>query len=777
MPIDISLPAEDIEKLLEFSDVRALFASRKEYDRLNRKALRDIPCFSLDKGLTVSAFQDTKTISFTREATSDPQPDVAAIIYSSGTTGEMKGVMVPYESVLKAQAVVERLAGLHDQTKYLLVLPFNHIAGFTSALTYYLTGCELGFIENVDPTKLQAGLKKFEPHYFVMVPKVYEVMEQKIRAEIRSKGAVVYAFLMFLLKVSGFFRKHFGINFGRKMFKGITKEVFGGNIFGLGTGASPCKPETAEFFLNLGVMWANFYASTETNVPIAATGILDRYPADIVGNVNRHPEIEIQIRNADESGTGEIIVRSELMMKGYFRRPDLTEAAFEDGYFKTGDYGYIDKKGNLHVTGRMKESIVLSNGKKVSPSDVDDYYFSRIPGYDIASRGMLCEDGLNDEIHLFIADQNYTDLEKRAALSAFEEASRCAPSVYTLSGIHFISQIPRTSVGKVKRFCLNASGSDEVMPAKKESELPKGPGSTEDEVYRRIRSLQELRDDFPLSGELRLKEDIGMDSLNVFELCAGLDEQYGCSVESGLHENITIAEIIEILEKGSGSQKETDALLYPVRRKEKDHERFDRFIKLSKKLWSFDVSGLENINPDTNYIFCPNHESHFDGMWIIGQLDKKIRRNICSVAADYLFEKKIYRQGVIFMGGIPVHRSGNSAPAMKRALECVSKEGYSLIIHPEGTRTRDGELGEFKKGAAVLSIDSGIAIIPVCIDGAREVFPPDRLFPHFFDWRHFRKYSIRITFGAPIFPGHRTAEEITNEIRQQILTAKAEGRK
>lgn len=277
MPIDISLPAEDIEKLLEFSDVRALFASRKEYDRLNRKALRDIPCFSLDKGLTVSAFQDTKTISFTREATSDPQPDVAAIIYSSGTTGEMKGVMVPYESVLKAQAVVERLAGLHDQTKYLLVLPFNHIAGFTSALTYYLTGCELGFIENVDPTKLQAGLKKFEPHYFVMVPKVYEVMEQKIRAEIRSKGAVVYAFLMFLLKVSGFFRKHFGINFGRKMFKGITKEVFGGNIFGLGTGASPCKPETAEFFLNLGVMWANFYASTETNVPIAATGILDRY--------------------------------------------------------------------------------------------------------------------------------------------------------------------------------------------------------------------------------------------------------------------------------------------------------------------------------------------------------------------------------------------------------------------------------------------------------------------------------------------------------------------
>lgn len=777
VPIDISLPTEEIEKLLEFSDVRALFASEKEYSRLKPELLRDIPCFSLDKGLVLCAFPDEKVTSFTRKATSDPQPDVAAIIYSSGTTGEMKGVMVPYKSVLKAQAVVERLAGLCDQTKYLLVLPFNHIAGFTSALTYYLTGCELGFIEDVDSTKLQAGLKKFEPHYFVMVPRVYEVMEQKIRAAIRSKGAVVYAFLMFLFKVSGFFRKHFGINFGRKVFKGITKEVFGGNILGLGTGASPCKPETAEFFLNLGVMWANFYASTETNVPIAATGILDRYPADIVGNVNRHPEIEIQIRNADESGTGEIIVRSELMMKGYFRRPDLTEAAFEDGFFKTGDYGYIDKKGCLHVTGRMKESIVLSNGKKVSPSDVDDYYLSRIPDYDIASRGMLCKGELYDEIHLFIADRNYTDLEKRAALSVFEEASRCAPPVYTLSGIHFIPQIPRTSVGKVKRFCLDIPDSDEVMPAKKESGTPKGPVSAEEEVYGRIRSLQELRDDFVLSGELRLKEDIGMDSLNIFELCAGLDEQYGCSVEAGLHENITVAEIIEMIEKGSGSGMEADTSLYPIRRKEKDHKRFDRFIKLSKKLWRFDVSGLDNINPDTNYIFCPNHESHFDGMWIIGQLDKRIRRNICSVAADYLFEKKVYRQGVIFMGGIPVHRSGNSAPAMKRALECVSHEGYSLIIHPEGTRTRNGELGEFKKGAAVLSIDSGTAIIPVCIDGAREVFPPNRLLPHFFDWRHFRKYSIRITFGAPILPGNRTAEEITDEIKREILSAKEEGKK
>lgn len=169
------------------------------------------------------------------------------------------------------------------------------------------------------------------------------------------------------------------------MFKNITKEVFGENIFGIGTGASPCKVETTEFFLNLGLEWSNLYATTETSVPITATGIKDKYPVDTVGNVNHHPEISVKINNPASSGIGEIVVKSELMMKGYFRSDDLTEETFDNGYFKTGDLGYIDKKGYLHITGRIKESIILENGKKVSPQDVDDYYLSIITEYDFAS--------------------------------------------------------------------------------------------------------------------------------------------------------------------------------------------------------------------------------------------------------------------------------------------------------------------------------------------------------------------------------------------------------
>lgn len=770
--IDASLPQEEIEKLLAFSDVRALYTTETIYARFGEDVTRRIPCFNLDKGFRIESFNINNIDYSASTPTVDSDSEIIAILYSSGTTGQMKGIMVTYESVLKAKEVFVRLSGLKDYMTYLLVLPFNHIAGFTGAMTFFLTGCEIGFIEDVNATKLQSGLLQFQPYYFAMVPKVYEVMEQKIRTAICEKGKSAEMFINTMLKLSGFFRKYFGINIGRTIFKNITKQVFGENIFGIGTGASPCKAETTEFFLNLGLEWANLYATTETSVPIVATGIQDRYPVGTVGNINRHPEIQIQIRNADSDGIGEITVKSELMMKGYFKRPDLTAEAFENDFFKTGDYGFVDKKGYLHITGRIKESIILQNGKKVSPADVDDYYLARIPDYDIASRGIANAEESYDEIHLFIADEDYSDSVKKTILDVFEEVSRSAPDMYKLSGMHFVPSIPRTSVGKVKRFYLTIQN-ETIMEHDKF--IAKSVANITDIVGNFIKQIQGLNMDFPIVGDMRLKEDLGMDSLKVFEMCVVIDEKYNVSIESKLHDGITVAEIIGIIEnKSADSETANDVANYPLKRTAKDYKGFDKFIRISRTIWNFEVTGVENINSEENYIFCPNHESHFDGMWIIGSLDDRIKHSICSVAADYLFEKKIYRTGLVRMGGIPVHRSGNTTTALKRAYECISKEGYNLLIHPEGTRTRNGKLGEFKHGAAKLSIESGVKIVPVCINGAYEIFPPHRKTPRLFDWKHFRKYTLKISFGMPIEPGNMTEEQITAKIRQQIVERKRE---
>ena len=145
---------------------------------------------------------------------------------------------------------------------------------------------------------------------------------------------------------------------------------------------------------------------------------------------------------------------------------------------------------------------------------------------------------------------------------------------------------------------------------------------------------------------------------------------------------------------------------------------------------------------------------------------------MCSIAAAYLLLHRIYRMGLAMLGGIPVHRHTNTAPAMRRAYECLASGEYNLLIHPEGTRTRNGRLGTFKPGAAKLSIDSEVDIIPVCINGAYEIFPPDKKFPHFFNGGWFHKYPLEIHFGNPISPNGKTEAEITEEIRHQIVEMK-----
>lgn len=768
VPIDSTLPPEEIQKLIDFSDVKAVFTTEQLYKILELEKSSGFYCFRIENKPEFILFDENKHVD---KITPDPEPDVIAIIYSSGTTGQMKGIKVPYISAVKSRIITLRLSGIRGYMSYLLMLPFNHIAGFTSVTTCFLTGCEIDFIEDADATKLQKAFLTFQPSFYIMIPKVYEVMEQKIRTAVHERGKAVEWIFNNMLKISGLSRKYLGINFGRKLFLFIRKEAIGKNVFGFATGASPCKPETAEFYMSLGIEFENFYASTETNVTLTATGVLDKWAVDSVGNVNHHPEIKVKIINEDSEGVGEIAVKTELIMKGYFREPELTARAFKDGWFMTGDYGYIDKNGYLYITGRIKESIILQNGKKVSPSDIDDYYTARLPECDIASRGIQAEGGSYDEIHMFVSAQK-SDIENFRLLSSeILDISRNAPEMYHVSHIHYIPEIKRTSVGKVKRFILNPD--NEILIDSAETSVENhGRNSILSCISECISRLQGLDNNFIITPEMTIKQDIGMDSLNVFEMCAELDEKYSISLENCLTDNITVGDIAGIIKNGtSGNTLRNITDGFPLEKTDTDIKLFRLFTKISRYVYDFHVYGLKNIDSGENYIFCPNHECHFDGMWVTGCLADDIQRNICSIAADYLFRNKIYSFGVRAMGGIPTDRTGNPAPAMKKALECL-KDGRSLIIHPEGTRTGDGRLGTFRNGAAKLSINSGVKIIPVCINGAFEIFPRTHVLPALFDFHNMRRYPVQIRFGRAISPENKSQEQITAEISRQIRIMK-----
>lgn len=274
-----------------------------------------------------------------------------------------------------------------------------------------------------------------------------------------------------------------------------------------------------------------------------------------------------------------------------------------------------------------------------------------------------------------------------------------------------------------------------------------------------------------------LTSDLGIDSLTMFDICSQIEEIFNIKICDKLGAISTVEDLIKLTE----NKNEDNCILpmaynvtdYPITKTSKDIQRLNLFGKLSKRFYSFEVIGTENIPSDDNFILCPNHESHFDGMWVWTAIDSKVDFNkICCLAKQEHLKHWITKMGLTMVGGIPVDRTGNTAPAIERALQCLKNDKCFMLIHPEGTRTRTGNLGEFKQGAAKLSIESGVKIIPVCINGAYEIFPPNRKLPRLFDWKHFCKYQLKIQFGTPIEPNDKKAAEITEEIKRQIIEIK-----
>ena len=739
--IDASLPKEEIIRLLDSSDVTCIFTTAKLYAILPEKMKCNIPCFELSSTNTmVQRFPESGKASV---AIADKEPDVISVIYSSGTTSQMKGIKVTYESVFYARDVFADLSGLKSGMSYLLVLPFNHISGFTGAMTFFLTGCELDFIEEFRSTKLEEAFHIFEPHYFAMVPKVYEIIQEKINAIVRDKGLFARVFFSCMLSISGFFRRIFGINIGKKIFGNVISAVFGRNISGIGTGALSCSASSAEFFLNLGMEWSNLYATTEAGVPIVATGIKDKYPVDTVGKADRYPDvINIKISNCDNNHIGEICVKSKMIMKGYFHDEQKTAEAFdEDGYFKTGDSGYIDRKGYLHITGRIKETIILKSGKKLSPVEIDKWYSNRIPGATIACCGVPNDHG-TEELHLFTDTVSY--IEK------IKEAAKTAPSMYKPSEIHTVDRIPVTSVGKVKRYELTKMISEKgASYIHKQNNL--------------IEIISKYTHEVNINNNSLLGNDLGIDSLAMFELVTEIEALYGVKIIDKLDNTHTVGDLEHLIDDGNLYSRSLDLKHYPVQKNTLMLKRLDRMCKIISMLYRVEVNGLENIPEHGNYLICSNHICNLDPLFILSAGKTIPRDRFACMAAQHTM-KGIGRTLFNALGAIPVDRDGNTLPAFKRSCEVI-ESGNIFLIFPEGKRSRDGSMLPFKLGAAEMALYTGKSVLPVRIDGAFEVFPRNRKLPKIRFGS--KKYVISISFGKSILP-EGTSDELTREIRKSI---------
>lgn len=382
VPIDKELPYKDIVNLLSNSDSEVLFYGGK-YEKYIENFKKDLPNIKYFIGLNreedegnVLSFDKFKSLGKEEyekgnttyvDIKNENLNELKMLVYTSGTTGVAKGVMLSEHNLVSSVYYGLQVADV--ETKCLSVLPYHHtyeaVSGILVGIHYHVTICINDSLKNV-----LKNLQLYKPDYIYLVPAFTEVFYKNIWGKVKKEGKE--GGLKFLIGLSNFLRK-LGIDIRKKLFKSI-HEAFGGNLYQLVVGGAPIRPEIGKFFNDIGIMLLNGYGISECSPLVSVNRKNYNNDPATVGVIL--PCCEVDIRNKNEEGDGEIWVKGDIVMMGYYKEPEKTAKVMVDGWFNTEDYGRINEKGQLVINGRKKNVIVLNNGKNIYPEEIENYIAS-----------------------------------------------------------------------------------------------------------------------------------------------------------------------------------------------------------------------------------------------------------------------------------------------------------------------------------------------------------------------------------------------------------------
>ena len=378
VPIDKELPVQDIINVLNHSDSEVLFYAKK-YEKFIEELKANLPNIKYFIGFDVMEDSDKilsykKLIEKGKKLYEDGNTSYSSIkktdthklkmlVYTSGTTGMAKGVMLSEHNLRSCVYYGLQVATVF--TTSLSVLPYHHtyeaVAGILVALHHRCTICI-----NDNLKAVLKNLQLFKPDYIYVVPAFAEIFYKRIWATAKEGGKDKA--LKVLIKVSNGLRK-VGIDLRKTLFKSV-HSAFGGNLQEIVCGGAPIRPELGKFFTDIGINLLNGYGITECS-PLVSVNPNDFNDPSTVGIVL--PCCDIKFENVTPDGDGEICVKGDIVMMGYYKNPELTKQVLIDGWFNTGDYGSFNKKNQLIINGRKKNLIVLENGKNVFPEEIENY--------------------------------------------------------------------------------------------------------------------------------------------------------------------------------------------------------------------------------------------------------------------------------------------------------------------------------------------------------------------------------------------------------------------
>lgn len=416
IPIDYALHNEEIDVLLKTARPRFFFVDEEKYDYFaeeSRTADFTGEIYSLHK-------KNPETYVYNLKPTGKPdlakaeENDTAAILFTSGTTGNPKGVVLTHKNFVSDAYIAQSNLNIFHTDVFYALLPIHHsytmLAVFLEALS---VGAELVFGKSLVVSKMLTELKEGKITMLLGVPLLFNKLLAGIFRGIRAKGVIVFGIIRFLMGISYFFKKVFKVNIGSKLFKSILDKASLSSVRIAISGGGPLAPKVCRAYNEFGIDFVQGYGLTETS-PIIALNPKEHFKIASVGRFFA-PYMEMKILDPDEKGIGEVAVKGPMVMKGYYNMIEETAKVLSpDGWLKTGDLGWLDKEGYLYLCGRAKNLIVTSGGKNVFPEEIENMfqlYYNEIE--QVTAVGYIAHEGeLDEEVEALVypADELYKKL-------------------------------------------------------------------------------------------------------------------------------------------------------------------------------------------------------------------------------------------------------------------------------------------------------------------------------------------------------------------------------
>lgn len=665
--------------------------------------------------------------------------DVAVMIYTSGTTGNAKGIMLTYNNLIGEIKAIQGFNIVKEDEQIISILPYHHILPLMGTCLYEYYYENMKSVVLVEKLTSQEILKKFAENritMFVGVPRVFKLFYKSVNDKIQAS---FIAKLMF--KIAKRVRNK---KFSRFIFKKV-HDTFGGHLRTIIAGGAKSDPEMIEFFEILGFSYCEGYGLSET-APVIAGSVYPNYRIGTVGKT----VVNAQIKLID----GELCVKGPMVMKSYYNKPEKTKEVFtEDGWFRTGDLASISDDGYITIIGRANAMIVLSNGKNIDPEKIE-MRITKLSGDLIEEIGIF---GKNDKLcALIVPKANVANITTfiRDIIQIYNKDAHNYEKILDYKLIE--QELPKTRVGKLRRFML-----PELYEGRKEKiKIENEPDTLEYKVMKEyITKLKGTQ----VGPDENFEIEIGLDSLDQMEMLSYIENSFGVKMDEEIlskHHNLRLLSkyIQEYSTKFSEQAINLSGIITKAPIKKLHESIAPIFVKpflwlLFKIYFRLSVKGTDKIL-DVPTIFIANHESFVDAPILINAIPNHILKKTYFYALEKYFNSSFMK----FVGKHTNVITVNIDKDIKNSIEQMAnvlKQNKNIFIFPEGSRTKDGKIAEFKKVFAIIAKELNVNIQCIGIDGAYEAYSRFDKFP--------RPKKISVEVLDSVDTEGKTYEQIVNE--------------